>query len=151
MAKKLKTRCKIYVKSFSGASVACMEDYAKPSLRMSPDHFILHVGTNDLASDKSPLEIAESIVHLACRLKNEKHDVAISIITLRNDNKKLSQKGNEVNTHLLKLCEEKNIYLIDNSKKIKVQHLNKGKLHLNKNGSRVLGNNFVSHICKIFH
>ena len=48
MAKKINTNCKIYVKSFPGATTADMEDYMKPSVRKSPDHFILHVGTNDL-------------------------------------------------------------------------------------------------------
>ena len=48
MAKRIESDCKIYVKSFSGATVSCMEDYMKPSIRNSPEHFILHVGTNDL-------------------------------------------------------------------------------------------------------
>ena len=52
----------------------------KPSLRNPPDHFILHVGTNDLSSDKSPHETAESIINLACQLKNEKHDLSVSTI-----------------------------------------------------------------------
>ena len=42
--KKPNTNCKIYLKSFSGATTADMEDYMKPSVRKSPDHFILHVG-----------------------------------------------------------------------------------------------------------
>ena len=46
MAKKKNTNCKIYVKSFSGATTANMEDYMKPSVRKSPDHFILHVSNN---------------------------------------------------------------------------------------------------------
>ena len=52
MAKKIQSNCKIYVKTFSGATVSCMEDYMKPSLRNPPDHFILHVGTNVLSSEK---------------------------------------------------------------------------------------------------
>ena len=40
--------------------------------------------------------------------------------------------------HILsELCHERNIYLIDHSKKINPNHLNKGKLHLNKNGSSI--------------
>ena len=54
MAKKIQTNCKVFIKTFSGETVSCMEDYMKPSLRNPPDHFILHVGTNDLSSDKSP-------------------------------------------------------------------------------------------------
>ena len=43
MAKETNTNCKIYVKSFSGATTADMEDYMKPSVRKSPDHFILQM------------------------------------------------------------------------------------------------------------
>ena len=47
MSKK-KKNCKVYVRSFPGAKVQCMDDYKKPSMRDKPDHFIIHVGTNDL-------------------------------------------------------------------------------------------------------
>ena len=57
----------------------------------------------------------------------------------------------EVNLRLKELSNEKNIFLIDNPRKIKVQHLNKGKLHLTKYGSRVLSNNFVNEISKVLH
>ena len=83
MAKRILSNCKIYVKTFSGATVSCMEDYMKPSLRNPPDHFVLQVGTNDLYSGKSSMEIAESIINLACRLKNEIHDVSVSTIILK--------------------------------------------------------------------
>ena len=109
MAKKTQSNCKIYVKTFSGATVSCMEDYMKPSLRNPPDHFILHVGTNDLCSEECSMEIAESIINLACRLKNEIHDVSVSTIILRTDDKKLNEKGMEVNLHLKELSKEKNI------------------------------------------
>ena len=77
--------------------------------------------------------------------------MSVSTIILRGDNKKLNEKGCEVNSHIKELCKEKNIYVIDNSKKIKLQHLNKGKLHLTKYGSRILSNNFIGNICKIFN
>ena len=44
----------------------------------------------------------------------------------------------EVNLHLKELSKEKSISLIESSRKIKVQHLNKGKLYLTKYGSRIL-------------
>ena len=52
MAKKPQSGCKIYVKTFSQASVSYIEDYMKPLLRNSPSCLILHVGTNDLSSKK---------------------------------------------------------------------------------------------------
>ena len=92
MAKRIQSNCKIYLKTFS-----CIEDYMKPSSRNPPDHFILHVGTNDLSSGKSSMEIAESTINLACRLKNEIYDVSVSTIILRTDDKKLDEEGMEVN------------------------------------------------------
>ena len=46
-----------------------MKDYMKPSLGENPDHFILHVGTNDLNSERSPELISKSIADLATKLK----------------------------------------------------------------------------------
>ena len=125
MAKKIQSNCKIYVKTFSGATVSCMEDYMKPSLRNPPDHFILHVETNDLNSEKCAMEIAESIINLACRLKNEIHDVSVSTFILRLDDKKLNEKEMEVNLHLKELSKEKNISLIDSSRRLKHSILTK--------------------------
>ena len=45
--------CKVYVKSFSGAKVMCMEDYLKPTLREMPTHILLHVGTNGVPAKKA--------------------------------------------------------------------------------------------------
>ena len=47
------------------------------------------------------------------------------------------------------MCKENNIYLIDNTSKIKAQHLNKGKLHLSKRGSNVLSSSFGSELFRI--
>ena len=151
MSKKLNANCKVFVKTFSGAKTTCMHDYVKPSVRNSPDHFILHVGTNDLSSDKSPEEIARSIIDLATSIKNEKHDVSISNIIIRADDKKLDEKRCEVNSFLGKLCKEKNFYLIDHSTRIKRNHLNKGKLHLNKKGTKLLSDIFVKELSKVFN
>ena len=77
-----------------------MHDCVKTSVRSSPDNFILHVGTNDLSSDKSPEEIARSIIDLATSIKNKKHDVSISNIIIRADDKKLEEKRCGVNSFL---------------------------------------------------
>ena len=78
MPKKLNANRKVFVKTFSGAKTTFMHDYVKPSVKSSPDHFILHVGTNDLSSDKSPEERARSIINPATSIKNKKHDGSIS-------------------------------------------------------------------------
>ena len=107
--------------------------------------------TNDLSSDKSPEEIARSIIDLATSIKNEKHDVSISNIIIRADDKTLEEERCEVNSFLGKLCKEKNFYLIDHSTRIKRNHLNKGKLHLNKKGTKVWSDIFVKELSKVFN
>ena len=57
----------------------------------------------------------------------------------------------EVNLHLKEISKEKNIFLIDNARKIKAQHFNKDKLHLTKYSSAVWSNNFVHDISKVLH
>ena len=151
MSKKLNANCKVFVKTFSGAKTTCMHNYVKPSGRSSPDHFILHVGTNDLSSEKPPEERATSIIDLATLIKNEKHDVSISNIIIQADDKKLEEKRCEVNSFLGKLCKEKNYYLIDHSTRIKRNHLNKRKLHLNQKGAKLLSDIFVKELSKVFN
>ena len=137
-----------YVRHFLGAKVHCMKDYLKPSLRENPDHFVLHVGTNDLDSDRSPDLIAKSIVDVASSLKTDKHDVTISNIITRNDH--FMAKTNEGNKFLTEFCFERNYLSIDHSKTLKSQHLNGSKLHLNRRGTPILQNTFTKVLSSIF-
>ena len=61
-----------------------MKDYIKHLQRENSDHYILHVGTNDLCLDRSPELIAKSIIILALTLKSESHDVSVSNIIVSN-------------------------------------------------------------------
>ena len=118
-SRKLQGNCKVYVKHFSGAKAKCMKDYIQLQQRENSDHYVLHVGTSDLCLDRPPELIAKSIIDLALTLKSGSHDVSVSSIIVRNDSDALNKKGCEVNAILTELCKEKNIYLIDNTKKIK--------------------------------
>ena len=80
------------------------------SLRNLRDNFILHVETTDLSSENSSMEITQSIINLACQLRNKMNDVSVSTIILRTDNKKLNENGMEVNLKLKELRKEKNIF-----------------------------------------
>ena len=68
------------MRTFPGATTQCMANYMKSWIRAKPNHFILHVGTNDLNSDRPPDEIAKTIIDLASELTSEKFDVSISSI-----------------------------------------------------------------------
>ena len=96
-----------------------MDDYVKPSLWSSLNHFILHASTNDLSSDKWSEEIARSTINLTTSIKDKKH-VSIFNIIIQTGGKQSEEKTVEVNN-----CEEKNYYLIDNSKRIQRNYLNK--------------------------
>ena len=106
-SKRLESECKVYVKQFLGAKTKCMKDYMKPSLRENSDHFILHVGTNDVNMERSPELIAKSIVDLPTTLKGNSHDVSVSNIIVRTDNSNLNEKGCEENAHLTEMCKER--------------------------------------------
>ena len=128
-----------------------MKDYVKPWLRENPDHFILHIGTNDLNTERSPEPTAISIVDLATMLKGNFRDVGVSNILVRTNNSNLNEKGCEVNAHLTEMCKERKLNLINHSKKIKPNYLNRGKLHLNQKGLKVLGDAFLKEISNVFH
>ena len=74
----------------------------KPSMREKPDHTIFHVGTNDLNSDRPSYLTAKSIVDLVITLKNNRQNVSISNIIIRNDS--FNEKAMEVNGYLKQLC-----------------------------------------------
>ena len=52
-----------------------MGDYNKSSMRDEPDHFIVHVGTNDLNSEVPSNSVAESILDLTMPLKTKTNDI----------------------------------------------------------------------------
>ena len=60
---------------------------------------------------------AKLIVDVTAVLKNEKRDVSISNIIVRND--RLKAKVNEVNEPIGKMCYERNFSLLDHSKTLK--------------------------------
>ena len=128
-----------------------MKGHVKPWLRENPDHFILHIDTNDLNTERSPEPTAISIVDLATRLKGNSRDVIVSNILVRTNNSNLNEKGCEVNAHLTEMCKEWKLNLINHSKKIKPDYLNRGKLHLNQKVSKVLGDGFLKEISNVFN
>ena len=63
LTKKVRHKHLIKLQSFSGTKVSCMVDHVKPTLRdEKPNHIILHIGTNDLCTEKAASQIAKSIM-----------------------------------------------------------------------------------------
>ena len=123
-------------------------DHVKPIIRDKPDHIIFHVGTNDIPLDKDAGDVAKSIVDLVMCGNSSTCDVSISNIITRKD--KHQHKAQIVNNYLKKMCIIKSINLVDHSKNIKHQHLNKSKLHLTKRGINILSTTHVREITNIF-
>ena len=63
-----------------------MSDFAKPSLRRTPDEIILHIGTNNFSTDE-PRQLGEKIVDLARFIEQESPStkLAVSGLIVRKD------------------------------------------------------------------
>ena len=74
----------------------------------SLDSIILDVGTNNLKNKEYVEDIANDIMDIAIFIRNEKTNVFVSGITVRND--RLNDKGKSVNSILKSRCgEEKRV------------------------------------------
>ena len=103
----------VSVRSIPGASTNGMIHHIKGCLEdISPDTVILHHGTNDLKSGNTSEKIATDIVNLALTIQNEKTNVFISGLTIRNDN--LDKRRIEVNQFLERKYLVKKFGFIDN-------------------------------------
>lgn len=144
MAKATGNEEQVYVKSFSGANVKDMNSHVVPALNRAPQKIILHCGTNDLSSEQTPAEIANSIVKLAAEMKDEDNEIFVSGLVRRND--EFNGKAIEVNKFLSRKCSLQNFPFIDNSNIDERCHLNGSGLHLNYGGTCILANNFLNTI-----
>ena len=149
LTKNIKHKYLVKVRPFSSAKTSCMHDHAKPRIReTNPKHIILHVGTNDLKSEKIASQIANSIIELANSLKNETNSIHVSLIVLRNDN--MNNKVNEFNRRLTNMCQQPNIKVISHTNTTDpAKHLNERKLYLNKYGTIEFAENFKNFLYKL--
>ena len=134
----------VAVKSFSGSKVNDMQDYLKPLLRRNPHQIILHVGTNDIKSEKSPDQLVEGIVKLVCQVREKSAHikVAISALTIRKDGHLIQTKVNQTNNLLNSFCSDNNVDFINHTN-IDLDCLNRGGLHLNRRGSMIMQRNYM--------
>ena len=106
---------------------------------------IVHCGTNDLAVENEDAA-ATNLRMLINDLKPKTKSLAISAVTLRNDSAAVTaRKVNRFNRLTESICEQTNVCFIDN-RNILAHHLNRSNLHLNSNGSKVLGSNLCRYL-----
>ena len=71
------------VKHFPGVKIEDMKYYVKPTKEKQLAQIIIHVGTNDLPSNKNRNEIANEIVEFTSSIKISENNVAVSSIISR--------------------------------------------------------------------
>ena len=131
---------RVVVKPFPGATIRDMRSHVVPTVDKSPDQICLHVGTNDLKSS-TPSDVADAIIDLAREVeKASRVWIVISELTARNDDYCDAVKA--VNKRLKQFCNQDNWKLISHVN-ISSKGLNKGGLHLNREGNELLQKNFV--------
>ena len=137
---------KVVVKSFSGATTNCMRSHIIPTKEQNPDVIILHCGTNDLRKTDTLDSIATNILEVAASLSTDTNRVVVSGLTQRND--QYWEKVDPLNDLLKSGASLRNIGFIDHSNIDYRYHLNRSNLHLNRNGSSILTQNFEEFIKK---
>ena len=110
----------------------CLEDN-------SPDSILLHVGINNLKNKESVENISNDIMDIATFIRNEKNNVFVSGLTVRND--RINDKGKSVKSLLKRRCDEKKICFVDNT------DINVGMLN-NSGPPTCLVNNFFFSLAK---
>ena len=142
LTRNIKHKFLVKVRPFSSAKTRCMYDHAKPTItELNPEHIILHVGTNDLNTEKTASQVSKSILDLVNSLKNETNTIHASLIVPWNDH--LNNKVNEVNSRLINMCQQQNIKIINHTDTIDPsKHLNESLFHLNRYGAIEFANNF---------
>ena len=117
-----------------------MEDYIKPTVKLSQKQTILYCGTNNLPSSEDPQTTAKDIINIARNIKTDTIKVAISGIIPRRDTFNL--KAKQENETLKKICKEEKIPFISHHAINTLFHLNSRGLHLNDKGATRLAHNF---------
>ena len=82
-SKSIKHKYSARVRFHPSAKTSCINE---PVIRnQEADHITLHTATEDLSSDKTPVQICNDIVNLAASIKGKDVQVKISEIVERND------------------------------------------------------------------
>ena len=131
---------RVVAKPFPEATIRDMRSHVVPTIE-PPDQICLHVGTNDLKSS-TPSDVADGIIDLAIEDGNDSEsEIFISELTARNDDYCDFVKA--VNKCVKKFCQQNNRKLISHTN-VSTKGLNKGDLHLNREGNEQLQQNFVN-------
>ena len=72
LSKSIKYKYSVRVRFYPSAKTSCLHDHVKPVIwNQEPDHIILHIGTNDLLSDKTQYKFAMTLWILLCQVNTK--------------------------------------------------------------------------------
>ena len=136
-----------FVKTFPGATTDDMESYIIRTLKREPDYLIIHCGTNDLRRDE-PEVIVKKITKLAINSKKTIRNVAVSSILARGDSDLMEGKRLQVNSILEEsLAGDQISFIRHETLDQNWQYLLfEDGIHLNNEGTNVLGSSFVNYL-----
>ena len=131
------------VKAFPGATVSDMRSYIKPTIDKSPDQILLHIGTNDLKHCE-PSTVADNIVDLVSEIEaNCNAEIILSELMTRRDS--FNSDVKTVNKRLNQFCRQHQWKFVRHNN-ITANELNRGGLHLNREGYQLLYENILDSI-----
>ena len=110
-----------------------MKYYVKPTQEKQPAQISIHVGTNDLPSNKNSDEIAKEIVEFANSVTRKSNAVASSIVSRKD---RFNNEGKKYK-NLQDKCEEHDLQLMQRHNINPLRHTSAKGLHLNIYGDRL--------------
>ena len=133
---------KTLVRSKGGLKIHEVSSVFKNILEEDADEFVFHVGVNNVEKETED-EIVRKYVELGQSIVCAR--VTFSSIIKRADKPELNVKIANINSKLKVLCMENGFDFIENNN-IGFRHLARDKLHINKEGQRILALNFLNHL-----
>ena len=133
---------KTLVCSKGGLKIHEVSSVFKSILEEDADEFVFHIGVNNVEKETED-EIVRKYIQLGQSFACAR--VTFSSIIKRADKPELNVKIANINSKLKVLCMENGFDFIENNN-IGFRHLARDKLHINKEGQRILALNFLNHL-----
>ena len=111
-------------------------------IKSMPDCLDVHAETNDLTRGRNLLNQTKKIAKQVEKV-SQNTKIVFSSIVIWKDQKNIDRMVFDINSHLKNYCRQKNSDSIGNNK-IKEDHLDLKKLHLNKESNSAVVNNFLT-------
>ena len=140
--KGLSNKNNVVVRNHPGSTTEDIKSHIIPSLKKNRDLIIIHTGTNDITNKVETILNLQSIVN-TIKKKSANTKICISSLFVRKDKKGIEIKVSELNRQLKTFCEENLIHFLSNEN-IDESCLGRGKLLLNRKGSKLFALNLIS-------